>query len=85
MTSEMIEKFIDTKSKAGVPVNIHFKDRKVITGVFIKDKDYDDLKDKNFWRVVSGVYLEEWEKTKSIDLVRLFNGNVFTKLSENSK
>jgi hypothetical protein len=82
MTAEMIEKFLDTKTKLGATVQIHFKERKIVSGIFIKDKDYDDLKTKNFWRVVSSAFIEEWNQTKSADLVRLFNGNVFTKLSE---
>ncbi len=82
MTAEMIEKFLDTKTKQGATVQIHFKERKIVAGIFIKDKDYDDLKIKNFWRVVSSTYIDEWMQTKSTDLVRLFNGNVFTKLSE---
>lgn len=82
MTIEGIEKFIKTKTREGAPVNIHFKERSTITGLFISGRDYEDLKEKNFWRIVSSTFLEEWQKTQNGDLARIYNGNVFTKLTD---
>ncbi|HLP39763.1 short-chain dehydrogenase [Lacibacter sp. H375] len=82
MTNDMIEKFIETKNRENSQVNIHFKQRDTVKGVFIRNNDYDELKSKNFWRIVSESKLEEWKKTKDNTLARIFNGAEFTRLSE---
>jgi hypothetical protein len=82
MTSEMIEKFVTNKMRKGEAVNIHFKDRHTVTGLFIHTGDYDELRSKNFWRIVSNQHATKWEETKDINLTRLFNGASFTRLSE---
>ncbi|RXK58926.1 short-chain dehydrogenase [Lacibacter luteus] len=80
MTNDMIEKFIETrKSKK---VNIFFKQRSTVKGIFIHNNDYEELKNKNFWRIVSEAKIEEWSRTKDASLARIFNGAEFTKLSE---
>jgi hypothetical protein len=82
MTIEVIEKFIKNQSRNGVPVNIHFKERSTMQGIFIYGKDYDELKSKNFWRVVSKSNADQWKKQEDINLTRIFNGVTFTKLSD---
>jgi uncharacterized membrane protein YheB (UPF0754 family) len=82
MTNDMIEKFIETKARENSKVNIHFKQRDTVKGIFIRNHDYDELKSKNFWRIVSESKLEEWKKTKDNNLARIFNGAEFTRLSE---
>ncbi|WP_460759496.1 short-chain dehydrogenase [Niabella terrae] len=62
-------------------MNIHFKDRSTVTGVFIVMNDYDELRAKNFWRVVNIRNLPSWEKSKDVNVSRLFNGAAFTRLS----
>lgn len=47
---------------------------------FEKTGDYTDLKRKNFWRVVRAEHLEDWVRSKNIDVARLFNGAEFSKL-----
>lgn len=84
MTNEMIEKFIDTKVKGIAPVNIHFKQRNTVKGLFIKGNDYDELKSKNFWRIVSDTNAAEWKRTGDSNLARIFNGAEFTRLSESN-
>lgn len=84
MTSELIDKFIKSKPKKNTRINIHFKQRATLKGVFIQSKDYDELRAKNFWRFVPDARLAEWEKTGDNDLARIFNGAEFTKLSENN-
>lgn len=83
MTQEMIEKFVTPKIKKGSSVNIHFKDRTTVTGMFIQSADYDEMKSKNFWRIVNVHKLELWNESKDPSLTRLFNGASFTRLSEN--
>jgi len=82
MTSEMIESFITSRARKGIGVNIHFKDRNTLTGTFIHGVDYDELKSKNFWRIVTKQNTHAWKETKDINLARVFNGASFTRLSE---
>jgi hypothetical protein len=82
MTTEMIEKFVENKSRKSVAINIHFKERSSVKGMFIRSADYDELKSKNLWRVVSDAKIEEWNRTRNMDLPRIFNGLSFTRLTE---
>jgi hypothetical protein len=82
MTNDLIEKFIENKSRNNTQVNIHFKQRSTITGLFIRANDYLELKSKNFWRIISNTKIEEWEKTKDMNLSRIFNGSEFTRLTD---
>ena len=82
MTPEMIEKFVNPKIKKGVTVNIHFKDRSPVSGFFIQGEDYEELKSKNFWRIVNSQKFEQWKESKDNSLARLFNGAAFTRLTE---
>ncbi|MFT3680190.1 MAG: short-chain dehydrogenase [Ferruginibacter sp.] len=80
MTNEMIEKYIESKDVSGKPVNISFRQRNAIVGLFIQSKDYEELKAKNFWRIVSESKIEEWNNTRNIELARLYSGSDFTRL-----
>lgn len=80
MTFELIEKFVESKDAKGRAVNISFKQRNALAGLFIKWKDYDELKVKNFWRIVPESRIEEWKKTNDVQLAKLFSGSDFTKL-----
>ncbi len=84
MDSLSIEKFLETKTTAKV-VNVHFKDRSTVTGLFVNHRDYDELKAKNFWRVVNVKNMKQWEQTGDVELSRLFNGASFTKLTASPK
>lgn len=81
MTNDQIEKFIE--ANPGKPVKIFFRTRNTIEGVFLKTHDYNELKSKNFWRIVTGLYLEDYKRTKDVNLAKMFNGVEFTKLSAN--
>ncbi|HET9747557.1 MAG TPA: short-chain dehydrogenase [Chitinophagaceae bacterium] len=82
MTTEMIEKFVENKSRKSAAVNIHFKERSSVKGMFIRSVDYDELKRKNLWRVVSDAKIEEWNRTRNMDLPKIFNGLSFTRLTD---
>jgi hypothetical protein len=84
MTAEMIEKFVENKHRKNDEVHIHFKQRSTINGLFIRTADYEELKSKNFWRIVSDARIEEFKKTKNVNLAKIFNGAEFTRLSENN-
>ena len=82
MTNEAIIKYIETKNHSEKALNIHFKQRSTITGLFIQGNDYQELRSKNFWRIVTSTNIEQWKKTKDMNLARIFNGMEFTRLSE---
>ncbi len=82
MTTDMIEKFVESKTRNGQTVNVHFKERSTVKGLFVQTKDYEELKAKNFWRIVTTANVEEWKKTENMELVRIYNGNVFTRLTD---
>jgi len=81
MTSEQIEKYLQTEQDAKRTFRIHFKTRNTMSGVFITTGDYEDLKSKNFWRIVTGTNIDTWKKSKDLNLARIFNGSEITKLS----
>jgi hypothetical protein len=82
MTIDLIEKFVESKNRKDQEINIHFKERSTISGIFIHARDYEELKAKNFWRIVSNTNINEWKKTNNADLTRIFNGISFTRLSD---
>lgn len=81
MTNEQIEKFLSSEAKTKTVIKISFKTRNAIQGIFIHTPDFDDLKSKNFWRVVTEANIENWNKSKDMNLCRMFNGAEFTRLA----
>ena len=83
MTIQQIEKFIALHVKgASVPVKISFKTRNRIDGIFILAPDFEELKKKNFWRVVTSSRLDDYQRSKDLSHARVFNGMEFVKLSQ---
>ena len=80
MTTEQIAKFF-SGVKPDALVRVSFKSRNSIVGIFIQTSDFDELKSKNFWRIVPEANFEKWQKSKDYNLWRMFNGVEFTKLS----
>ena len=81
MTNEQIEKFFASNAKANAVIRISFKTRNAVVGIFIQTQDYNELKSKNFWRIVPEASYEQWKQSKDYNLVRMFNGAEFTKLA----
>jgi hypothetical protein len=82
MNPEQIKKFIDSKiSLKNKYVKIEFSKREPIYGLFITDGDYKDLSSKNFWRIVTKKNFDAYDKSKDVNLARVFNGAEFSKLS----
>jgi hypothetical protein len=50
--------------------------------MFIAARDYEELREKNFWRVVPASNAKQWEKTKDHKLERIFSGSLFSSLRE---
>ena len=82
MSIEEIEKFLTTKVQPeNNYIKIDFKKRDSIYGLFIMDGDYSDLKSKNFWRIVTRTHFDEWQKSKNVNLAKIFNGMEFHRLT----
>lgn len=82
MNSEQIKKFVETKvTLKNKYVKIEFSKRDPVYGIFITDADYNDLSTKNFWRIVTSKNFDNYNKTKDVNLARIFNGSEFSKLS----
>ena len=81
MLPEQIAKFIENEQQNNPSVKIEFKKRNTIIVLFVKLNDYEELKNKNFWRLVTETNLEQWHKTNDINEAKLFNGSEFTRLS----
>ena len=81
MTTEQIQKFFSSEAKSNSLIRVNFKNRNSIVGIFIQTTDFDDLRSKNFWRIVSEANFQQWRQSKDYNLVRMFNGAEFTKLA----
>ncbi len=84
MTPEAIHDFLE-KEKPSTLVKVEMKKRNPVKGMFIKTNDYDDLRTKNFWRILPETDLEKWEIKQDKNLLRIFNGSDFTRLTTNNK
>ena len=81
MTTEQVQKFFSSEAKSNSLIRVSFKNRNSIVGIFIQTPDFDDLRSKNFWRIVSEANFQQWRQSKDYNLVRMFNGAEFTKLA----
>jgi hypothetical protein len=82
MQIEEIEKFLKKNPTDLNYVKISFKKREAIYGLFVEDKDYADLKSKNFWRIVPQSQLTAYQQTKNLSLARIFSGSEFSRLTQ---
>ena len=80
MTGEQIEKFLQPEFLDKTCIQISFKSRNGLKGIFIKLKDFSDLKSKNLWRIVPESRIQEYNKSKDANLARIFNGTEMTRL-----
>jgi hypothetical protein len=85
MNNDLIVKFLEPVHLSKNVVKIEFKKRNTMIGVFVESPDYQDLKAKNFWRIVTGPSIPEWEKTGDNHLSKIFNGSEFTRLTQNKE
>jgi hypothetical protein len=81
MTNDQIGKFLESGHLAKHAVKIDFKTRQSIIGLFLKANDYDELKSKNFWRIVSETHISKWQQSQDNNLAKIFNGAEITRLS----
>lgn len=83
MTPEAIHDFLQ-KGNSSNSIKIDLKKRNPVKGRFIKSNDYDDLRVKNFWRILPESGFQQWDVKQDNNLLKLFNGSDFTKLTPTS-
>jgi hypothetical protein len=82
MSIEQISTFLSTNSKGDLTyVKIFFKRRDAVFGVFVTDKDFQELKFKNFWRIVTLRHLDDYIRSNDMSLSRIFSGSEFSRLA----
>lgn len=82
MNSVDIEQFFARKAALNKDyVKITFKKRAPIYGMFLKEGDYNYLKTKNFWRIVTQSRMDDYKVSKNVAFARLFNGDEFSRLA----
>lgn len=78
MTIEQIERFISGKPHRHSTIALKAR---TVEGIFIQAADFLELKKKNLWRIVTESKMEDYLKSKDINLSRIFNGQEFVKLA----
>ncbi len=73
--------FVRNKIDATQNVKIDLKNRNPVEGQFVELADSEELKEKNFWRVVATTNLKEFSQSKNVNLTRIYSGTEFTRLS----
>lgn len=82
MTVEQIETFLAKETiPQGKVIRFELKKRNPVRGLIVQGRDYNDLKAKNFWRIVTQTNLAAFQKSKDINLAKIFSGSDFAKLS----
>jgi hypothetical protein len=81
MTILQIDAFLRKHKFDQHTVKINFRGRAAFTGIFLKTDDYDDLKSKNFWRIISESNVKAYFSSKDTKLARIFNGTEIVKLA----
>lgn len=81
MTIEQIERFMVSEPDC---LSRIFLKARTVEGLFIKAPDFDELKKKNFWRIVITERMEEYRRSKDLNLSRIFNGQEFTRIASSA-
>jgi hypothetical protein len=82
MTVEQIENFLAKETvPQGKIIRFEMKKRNPVRGLIVQGRDYNELKGKNFWRIVTQTHLAEYNKSQNINLAKIFSGTEFAKLS----
>lgn len=80
MTITQIDTFINKIEFERQAVKISLKSREPFIGFFISSKDYEDLKSKNFWRIIGQNKISDYMSSKNANLSRIFSGTEITNL-----
>lgn len=80
MTSEEIQTFNKNKNALNEVVQINFRSRPSLKGLFLYTKDSQELQTKNLWRIVSESNLNSFKESGDEGLARIFNGSEITRM-----
>jgi hypothetical protein len=80
MTIVQIDSFLHKIQFDRQAVKVSFKSREPFIGFFVKTNEYDDLKGKNFWRIIGQNNLQNYLTSKNANLSRIFSGTEITNL-----
>lgn len=80
MTITQIDSFLRKIDFENQAVKISMKSREPFIGFFVNSKDYEDLKSKNFWRVINQNKISDYQATKNPNLSRIYSGTEITNL-----
>jgi hypothetical protein len=78
MTIEQIERIVSPESDGYSKVILKAR---TVEGIFIKAPDFLELKKKNFWRIVTVSNMQEYGRSKDLNLSRIYNGQEFIKIA----
>ena len=78
MTIDQIGRFVGSDKNGFSKIILKAR---TVEGIFIKAPDFLELKKKNFWRIVTVSKMEEYTKSKDLNLSRIFNGQDFIKIA----
>ena len=81
MTNDQIENFLNQVDFNKSKVQINFRSRNSMVGIFLKTTDFIELKSKNLWRIVNETKIDEFLSVNDESVARIFNGVEITKLS----
>jgi hypothetical protein len=81
MTVNQIDAFLRKNNYGKNTVKVNFRSRTAFTGIFVKTADYDDLKEKNFWRIINESNVKQYLSSKDNNLARIFSGTEIVKLT----
>lgn len=80
MTSEEIQAFNKNKNTKNEVVQISFRSRPSLKGLFLNSKDSLELQRKNLWRIVSESHLPSYMQSGDESFSRIFNGVDITRM-----
>lgn len=80
MTSTQIDAFVRKVENENLAVKISLKSREPFIGIFVISKDYEDLKSKNFWRIIGQKNIQNYQNSKDVNLSRIYSGTEITSL-----
>ncbi|NML21192.1 short-chain dehydrogenase [Pseudoflavitalea sp. G-6-1-2] len=80
MTITQIDAFVRKVESENLAVKISLKSREPFIGIFVVSKDYEDLKSKNFWRIIGQKNIQNYQTSKDVNLSRIYSGTEITSL-----
>lgn len=80
MTIAQIDVFIKKIDFANKAVKVSFRSRDPFIGFFVNSNDYNELKGKNFWRIIGQNNITNYQSSGDMNLSKIFSGFEITSL-----